>query len=125
MQPRKHGYLRSMERRQREDEAPRLKKKLPKLAGLRLEISETGQEPGDLDVRYIRHVVVNRAPALFDLPCSDPRCEGGGHDITRMLMSSLRKSEDRVRGEHYCGGVVKGEACPLKLDFVASATYET
>ncbi|MFP6684409.1 MAG: hypothetical protein VB934_06840 [Polyangiaceae bacterium] len=123
MRPNKQAYLRAIERRKREDDAPRLKSRVPRIESLNITISESGRDLGDLDVSYIRRVVVERAPALFDLPCSDPRCTGGGHDVTRPFLNALRHAQTSFEGSHRCGGTVKETECPLALRFEATATY--
>lgn len=123
MRPNKQAYLRAIERRKREDDAPRLKSRVPRIESLNISISESGGEVGDLDVSYIRRVVVDRAPALFDLPCSDPRCSGGGHDVTGSFLKALRHAQTSFVGSHRCSGTVKEDECPLALRFEATATY--
>ena len=72
---RRNGFAaqRFAERRRREDEAPRLSEQVRDLESLRLELEErcgdTGASP-----KYTRRFVVARAPALFFVPCGDPRC---------------------------------------------------
>ncbi len=124
MRPNKQAYLRAIERRKREDDAPRLKSRVPRIESLNITISESGRAVGDLDVSYIRRVVVERAPALFELPCSDPRCTGGGHDVTRPFLKALRHAQTSFEGSHRCGGTVKETECPLALRFEATATYD-
>ena len=50
------------ERRQREDEAPRLKSVAPDLVSLSVEV-EDGSGAGVAPSRHVRHVVVESAPA--------------------------------------------------------------
>jgi hypothetical protein len=123
MRSNKQAYLRAIERRRREDDAARLKAKVPTLSSLVIEVKESGEEVGDLDVSYIRRVVVDRAPAMFELPCSDRRCDGGGHELTRRFLKALRDGQATFEGTHRCAGNIKEEDCPLELHFVANATY--
>ncbi len=112
------------ERRQREDAAPRLSAELPKLETLKLDIDE--RRPGVVasEVSHIRRVVVDHAPALFELPCSDPSCRDGGHDLTSQIMRSLHRGETKFEGEDSCLGHVGNASCGRILRYVATATYK-
>ncbi len=114
--------LRSVERRRREDEAPRLVGEVPRLSSLRLEIS-TGA-PGALGmVQHIRRVVVASAPALFEVTCANPSCRDGGHDLTRGIMASLRSGAARFEGSDACHGTVGSAECASVLSYVGFAEY--
>jgi hypothetical protein len=54
--------------------------------------------------RYVRHVVVERAPALFDIPGSQAGCEDRSHDVTNAVMSALFEDKRESSGEHMCFG---------------------
>lgn len=105
------------DRRRREDEAPRLRAEVPRLASLGLEIEE--RKPGGAlaGASYIRRIVVESAPALFVVPCGGGDCNGGAHDITRAVLDALRDGETRFEGEHACDG------CSCVLHLVGSAAY--
>lgn len=112
---------RFLERRKREDEAPRLHDEVPGLVSLQLDIEDRdGVIQG---AKYTRRIVVNRAPALFLVPCGDPRCEGDGHDLTREVMTALRSQEMLFRGEDPCQGSVGPGACSHVVVFEGVATY--
>jgi hypothetical protein len=75
---------------------------------------------------HIRRIVVANAPALFEIPCQDPSCEGGGHDLTSVVMRALRMNETRFVGEDVCNGRV-GTAqadCARVLHFSGEAEYK-
>jgi hypothetical protein len=108
------------ERRRREDDAPRLGAEVPKLVSLRLEVDERG---GSSAPKYIRRIVVDTAPALFFLPCGDPRCVDGGHDVTDMVMRSLRSRLPSFEGTNECMGSVGSGVCARVLHFEATAEY--
>src|SRR5689334_11753022 len=78
--------MRAAERRRREDEAPRLLARVPKLESLKLEIEERRPEATSADVQHVKRVVVESAPALFEIACCDRACKDGGHDITRAVL---------------------------------------
>ncbi len=107
---------RSLERRKREDDAARLHDEVRRLGSLDIEIDDGGS-------RYIKRVVVERAPALFELPCPEKTCENGGHDITPAVMSALRASATRLEGEDTCRGEVPSGSCGRVLKYVVKATY--
>jgi hypothetical protein len=113
---------RAVERRRREDAAPRLIQEVPRLLSLSLEIDErrAGAASG---ICHTRRIVVANAPALFMLPCADSGCQDGGHDLTRIIMPRLRDGAVRFEGEHPCDGQVGPGRCPSVLHFVAVATY--
>lgn len=114
------------ERRQREDEAPRLLKLIPNLTELKLELQEK-RNLGELtEASHTRRIVVGRAPALFVLPCLDSSCRDGGHDLTHAILRGLRGGETRFIGSDVCHGVLGslGTAeCGRVLNYVVEATY--
>lgn len=112
--------LRSAERRRREGEAPRLLREVPGLKSLRIEIVEhfsTGTN------KHVKLVVVAHAPALFDIPCGDPDCQDGGHDLTRDLMRSLRGREMEAMGASDCPGSVRSGNCNRRITYQMKAEY--
>jgi hypothetical protein len=91
------------------------------LVDLRLEVEDrAGVIEGN---RYTRRVVVEHAPALFLVPCGDPRCAGEEHDLTRMVMQALRSQKTSFHGEDACTGSVGASLCSRVLRFEAVATY--
>src|SRR5579864_8588173 len=112
--------LRFADRRQREDEAPKLRAQVPMLTSLRLVIEERSGLGG---VKHVRRVVVDRAPALFLVPCGDPRCVEGEHDLTTTVMRALHIHETSFRGSDECGGLVGQSACQRVLVFHGAAEY--
>lgn len=111
------------ERRQREDRAPRLKAEVPALESLKLEVQEMRQGASVPETVHIKHVSVPHAPALFDLPCLDTTCAGGGHDVTNQVLAALRAKTAKFQGEHACGGTTRTAPCTRVMRYVALATY--
>jgi len=115
--------LRHAERRRREDDAPRLSASIPALETLRLELQERRSGISTTEAAHIKHVVVASAPALFLLPCQDPQCKDGGHDVTTAILRALRQALVRFEGEDACQGVVGSAVCQRVLCYVAIAEY--
>lgn len=113
------------ERWKREDEAPRLAKQVPTLKCLRLELSETANERRLLDSERIGHIIVPRAAARFEVPCSDDRCQDGGHDLTFEVMIHLRQRRRSFVGQDRCSGYVGDRPCGRVLEFVAHADFSS
>ncbi len=113
---------RAQERRQRENEAARLLELVPELKSLELEIQETREGLASADVKHKRYIMVDRAPALFDIPCSDNGCTGG-HDFTGAIMRHLRSNTTHFEGSGHCPGRVKDVDCAFEMHFVATAAY--
>ncbi len=113
------------ERRQREDRSPRLLAEVPTLATLKLELEETRAGASVPETVHVKHVAVAHAPALFDLPCLDTTCTGGGHDVTQQILAALRSKAARFQGEHACNGTTRTAACTRVLRYVGLATYKT
>lgn len=111
------------ERRKREDEAPRLSAEFPKLESLRLEIEERRSGSPVGEAGYIRRIMVDHAPALFVLPCGDPSCKDGGHEITDGLLRALRGGQGRFETEDPCRGQIGSSECQRVLHCIAIATY--
>jgi hypothetical protein len=118
------GAERFAERRRREEEAPRLRTAIPNLESLRLEIEEHRAGGNLSEAAHVRRIVVERAPALFVLPCHDTSCKGGGHDVTHGILRSLREQQERFTGEHPCQGQVGSAECRRVLVYVGIATYK-
>jgi hypothetical protein len=112
------------ERRRREDEAPRLLVEVPDLASLELEVQERASETAGA-AKYLRKIVVASAPAHFEIPCLDPACVAGGHDVTSSIMRSLRARASIFEGDDACHGSVRTAFCGRVLRFVAVATYRS
>ena len=113
------------ERRRREDEAPRLSTEAPKLDTLRLDLEERRPGVVSAEVSHIRRVVVAHAPAMFEVPCSDPSCQDGGHDLTNGIMRALRNGDEKFEGEDTCLGQVGNASCERVLRYVGTATYRS
>ena len=95
---------------------------MPGLVNLRLEIEERF---GVSATKHVRHVLIDRAPALFLVPCGDPRCADGEHDLTTTVMRALRARETSFQGSDDCSGSVGPSACPRVIHFEAVAEYQT
>ena len=116
---------RAAERRQREDEAPRLLEKVPNLESLKLDVEERSAGASVPEATHIRRIVVEHAPALFAIPCTDHACRDGGHDLTLQIMHALRANETEFTGEDACNGHLGPSSCRRVLKFVAHATYRS
>ncbi len=111
------------ERRKREDDAPRLKDRVPELLTLKLEVDESHETTGTARAKHVRHIVVDRAPALFAIPCGDPSCQGGGYEITDSVMRALHQHLEKFEADDHCMGSVGNAPCRRVLHVVATATY--
>jgi len=113
------------ERRQREDEAPRLAETVPKLLELGIKVIEGNPGMANPEGAHTRRVVVASAPALFVMPCGDSQCREGGHDLTVKILSALRAEQKAFEGEDCCHGVIGTANCRRVLRYIATATYRT
>ena len=118
---RQEALTRATERRAREDSSPRLRDEVPSLDALEIEVIES--RFGAPEISHIRKVVVEHAPALFEMACGDRKCVGGGHDVTRQILAALKRGERTFVGEHVCGGTVAPDACQRVLRFSVRAEY--
>jgi hypothetical protein len=107
----------------REDAADKLLLRAPDLADLHLKIDETQRGGNVGDRRYIRRVVLSQAPALFEVPCSDPQCENGGYDMTQEILSALASRRTLFEGRQSCAGRCGANDCGRVFHYVATATY--
>jgi hypothetical protein len=114
---------RRIQRRERETAAGRLADKAPDLASLSIEMHETRPEGCVSDNQYIRRIVVEHAPALFEIPCSYPQCEGGGYDLTREILRAIALQRPRFEGEIACRGQCATLDCKRVLRYIGTATY--
>ena len=72
----------------------------------------------------MRRVVIAAAPALFEIPCGDGDCEGGGHEVTDPILRSLRAGRTEFEVEDVCHGSLKGSLpCNRVLRIAAVAKY--
>ena len=97
---------------------------VPNLVSLKLHLQEAKGDVSVAETGHIRHVVVAHAPLLFDMPCRDPACKDGGHDVTNAITRSLKAGEKQFEGEHQCTGYVGDGACQRVLRYTATATYK-
>ena len=111
---------RSNARKQREDEAPRLRDSVSAILSLEIELVE---DAGTSSTKHRKHVVIASAPALFLIPCGDKECRDGGHDITLEVMRSLQQGSGQVTGEHFCQGQVGTLPCSRKLQYQTFAVF--
>jgi hypothetical protein len=114
---------RAAERRRKEDDAARLHAEIPRLATLKLELEERRGGSAVGGTGHIRHIVVDSAPALFIIPCSERNCVDGGHDLTRDILDALERAEVRFEGEHACRGHVGNIECENVLRYTGVATF--
>ena len=119
----REAHLRFTERRRREDEARRLRDEIPQLRTLKLEVEEHRREATIAETKHVRHIIVDRAPALFELPCNDPACRDGGHDLTEAMTQRLRARSTDFVLEDVCMGDVRGAACGRVVRVLVTATY--
>ena len=112
---------RTLDRRAREDGAQRLINVVPDLAELEIAIVE---HSGVATSSHRKRVVVATAPALFVIPCGEPRCEDGGHDITHDVLRTLRDRKTQMHGDHTCGGQIASVDCRRRIDYDVRAVYQ-
>lgn len=123
--------LRAAARREQEDAAPRLLSVVPTLKSLALTLEERrrsadGSTGGQSDAgSHIRRVVVEHAPAMFQIPCGNRACQDGGHDLTREILHALRSGQVTFEGDDACNGAtVSGQPCELLLRYRAQASFD-
>ncbi|MRG95073.1 hypothetical protein [Polyangium spumosum] len=124
------NYRKNLERTERrnqrlarEDAAGKLTSRAPDLMDLQIEIDETPRGNKVGGTRYIRRVVLAQAPALFEVPCSEPKCEEGGYDMTREILYALASRRTLFEGQHACAGRCSAGECNRVLHYVATAKY--
>jgi len=108
-------------RRTREDGAPRLRDEVPTLVSLQLDVEDRAGASGS--IKHLRRVMVDHAPALFLVPCGDPKCAGQEHDLTAEVLRALRSQETTFHGEDVCPGSRAPGGCSRVLRFEAVASY--
>lgn len=115
---------RAQERRQREDDAPRLLERVPTLESLSIEIQEVRSGTLVSESKYLRRIPVEHAPALIEVPCMDPTCEDGGYDVSQSVLSALRAGQTRFEGDESCRGRTKTANCQRQVHWIGTATYK-
>lgn len=114
---------RRSERWQREDDAPRLKATFPELESLKFELDELVDDRAIPGMRRVRHIMVDQAAALFEIPCSDTKCEDGGHDVTDQVLAALESGSQEFEGQHACHGNASEGPCKRVLAFKGIAKF--
>jgi hypothetical protein len=108
------------ERRRLEDESPRIAALFPELVGLKIAVEERS---ATATPKYVRRIVVESAPAVFLLPCSDPHCSDGGHDVSTEILAALRQRLPTMSGSHQCAGTIGSANCQRRIWFDVEAEY--
>lgn len=112
------------ERRRLEEAAPRLRDVAPELTSLKLEVEESHDTASLSGSKHIKHIVVERAPALFAIPCGDTACTGGGYDVTNAVLRALSGHAEHFEADDHCMGTVGGSACRRTLHVLGTAGYK-
>ena len=127
MKPRSRGRATSerlARRWEQADQATRLLTEVPDLLSLRLEIVEDSEVGGSMAAtKHARVFVLASTPAFFFIPCGDPRCEEGGHDITDELMRQLRAHHEQSEGHDACSGSIGSYPCTRVIRYSALASF--
>ena len=110
------------EHRRREDEAARLHEQGFQLSSLRFRFEDVRPEGRQVALPYSKLVVVSSAPALFEIRCMEPRCDGR-HDLTYTVLGALRQAKTSFTGEHPCAGMVGDLPCDRTLVYEVEATF--
>lgn len=110
------------QRRERENQAPRLHDEIPVLRDLTITVEESTRD-GVGVTTHKRRIVVGSAPAYFEIACSDRDCLEGGFDITDTLMRAMRSGKPRIEGQVSCSGTVGEAPCSHTITFAAEASY--
>jgi hypothetical protein len=111
------------DRWQREDAAARLLDQLPYIRTIKFSLKETRAEHTVAGTTRAQHVIVARAGALFEIACSDPKCENGGHDLTTEVLAGLRDRLAEFGGNSDCHGDLGQGSCDRTLHYSVHATY--
>lgn len=114
---------RRVQRAQREGAAGKLLTQAPDLTSLSLSIRETRPDGCVGDTEYLRRVVLEHAPALFEVPCAYRECKDGGYDVTREILHALAGHLTRFEGEQPCRGRFGAHECTRVLHYAGTATY--
>jgi len=114
---------RRVSRGQREAAAGKLLQRFPEVTSLDITVHEARPEGCVSDSHYIRRIVLEHAPALFEVPCSYPSCEDGGYDITRDVIDALGARDPKIEGEKACRGRCGALDCTRVLRYVVKVTY--
>lgn len=93
------------------------------MKALHLELQEKRAEVPVAEATYVRRVVVEHAPALFELPCHDSFCKNGGHDLTHEILRALRAGMTRFEGQDECRGNTGTAQCQRVLHYVLVAEF--
>jgi hypothetical protein len=108
--------------RRREDAAPRLRDHVANLVSLRLRFDDVRDEGRMRVSSYVRPIVVETAPAHFEIRCMEPRCDGV-HDLTHPVLHALRQSQVVFTGEIDCRGMIRDTPCDHVMAYTCEATY--
>jgi hypothetical protein len=106
----------------RERGVGKLIEKVPGLVALRLTVAEA-RASGWQGRGYARYIDLERALALFEVPCSYAHCQGGGYDLTGEVLAGLRLQRASFEGRQTCAGRCGSVDCARILYFEAKATY--
>jgi len=112
----------TMERRRREDAAPRLRDQVEDLESLRLRFEDVRLEGRTRAISYSKPIAVATAPACFDIRCMEVRCNGR-HDLTAPVLRALREAKISFVGSSDCNGMIGDVPCDHTLAYTCEAKY--
>lgn len=108
-------------RHERDDASPRLLARVPRLQSLYFEIEASERGATVRAARHVKRFVVDHAPALFVIHCTDPECADGEHDLTERILKQLAAGKEKFGTEDPCKG--RSGACTRIVRVTAVATY--
>ncbi|MFI5307242.1 MAG: hypothetical protein ACHQ53_07820 [Polyangiales bacterium] len=112
----------TLEHRRREDAAPRLRDQIERLESLRLKFEDVRSEGRTLAIAYTKPIVIETAPACFEVRCMEARCNGR-HDLSTPVLLALRQAKTVFEGQSSCNGMIGDVACDHTLAYAGEATY--
>ena len=75
--------------------------------------------------KYVRMILVETGPALFEIECGDEVCRDGGYDLSWEILSALRRGNQNFDGEETCRGQIGSAECGRVLKYSGAATFRS
>ena len=75
--------------------------------------------------KYVRMIIIETGPALFEIECGEEVCRDGCYNISWEILGALHRGNPKFEGEETCRGQIGAAECGRILHYRGSASYRS